>query len=348
MILAAFTPGEANPVAIGFFLAVRRACARDHVVGRPPHAHDRAVLRRRSQRHRLPERVRTRGRLHERGQLPRHRRPRRADGFRRPDLLDRLSRRLADRALPDRRAAAQPRPLHVRRRGRVPDAAGARAHRHVDRDALGRHLLSDRPDGRCGHVDQPHLRPAVRAVRADRRRRDADVPAARRHARDDLGADRQGGAARRRRHDHGSPRAGRVRPQPARPLPDRRGRERRRGARAGRARLRALGRDLARSRAHVRHRRAAAHPDALLHRPRREGRPHVGQLGDDRHRLLLPPHLRARLRRDGARRAGADLGDRQGRERARRCCWRRTSPGRRSSASSPPSRSRRSSPSSPG
>ena len=69
-----------------------------------------------------------------------------------------------------------------------------------------------------------------------------------------------------------------------------------------------LGRDLARPRADVRDRGAAAHPDALLHRARRESGAHVGELGDDLHRLLLPPDLRARLRRDGARRPGADRG----------------------------------------
>ena len=39
-------------------------------------------------------------------------------GLRRADLLDRLARRLAGGAVPDRRAAAQPRPLHLRRRRR--------------------------------------------------------------------------------------------------------------------------------------------------------------------------------------------------------------------------------------
>ena len=49
--------------------------------------------------------------------------------------------------------------------------------------------------------------------------------------------------------------------------------------------------------------------------PDRARRADVRQLGDVLHRLLLPAHVRARLRRDGARRAGADLGRRQGRER---------------------------------
>ena len=48
--------------------------------------------------HRLAERPRARRRLHERGELPRHRRPGRDLRLRRPDLLGRLARRLAGRA----------------------------------------------------------------------------------------------------------------------------------------------------------------------------------------------------------------------------------------------------------
>ena len=58
--------------------------------------------------------------------------------------------------------------------------------------------------------------------------------------------------------------------------------------------------DLARHRADVRHRRPAAHPDALLHRRRRQGSAEVGVLGDRLHRLLLHPDLHHRLRRDRA------------------------------------------------
>ena len=61
-------------------------------------------------------------------------------------------------------------------------------------------------------------------------------------------------------------------------------------------------RHLARHRADVRHRRPAAHPDALLHRRQRQGSAQVGVLGDHLHRLLLHPDLHHRLRRD---RAGA-------------------------------------------
>ena len=55
--------------------------------------------------------------------------------------------------------------------------------------------------------------------------------------------------------------------------------------------------DLARPRADVRHRRPAAHPDAVLHRRRRQGGAQVGVLRHRLHRLLLHPHLHHRLRR---------------------------------------------------
>ena len=185
-------------------------------------ADDRPVLRRGPQRHGLPERARALRRLHERGELPRHRRPRRPVRLRRPDLLDRVPRRLADRPLPDRRAAPQPRPLHLRGRGRLPAAPEARSRRNGIRDALGRHLLLDRSDGRGRHADQPDLRPAVLALRRDRRRRHADLPAPRRDDRDHLGADRQGDAVDRRCNRDGVPRPARVRDESDQPVPGRR------------------------------------------------------------------------------------------------------------------------------
>ena len=48
--------------------------------------------------------------------------------LRRADLFGRLSRRLADRHLPDRRAAAQPRQIHFRRRRLVPPRPDADPH----------------------------------------------------------------------------------------------------------------------------------------------------------------------------------------------------------------------------
>ena len=55
--------------------------------------------------------------------------------------------------------------------------------------------------------------------------------------------------------------------------------------------------DLLRHGADVRHRRPAAHPDALLHRAQRQGGAQVGDVGDHLDRLLLPADLHHRLRR---------------------------------------------------
>ena len=49
--------------------------------------------------------------------------------------------------------------------------------------------------------------------------------------------------------------------------------------------------------ARARHRRPAAHPDALLHRAQRQGRALVRGVGDVHHRLLLPADDVHRLRR---------------------------------------------------
>ena len=103
--------------------------------------------------------------------------------------------------------------------------------------------------------------------------------------------------------------------------------------------------DLARHGAHVRHGRTAAHPHALLHRARRARGPHVGVLRDGPHRLLLSDDVRARLRRDGARRARMRSGPWTRAATWRRRCWRRCWAARRSSDSSPRSPSRRFSPS---
>ncbi len=62
------------------------------------------------------------------------------DGLRRADLLGGLAGRLADHHVPDRRAAAQPRQVHLCRHGGLPLRAEAHAvaggHRHADRGAL--------------------------------------------------------------------------------------------------------------------------------------------------------------------------------------------------------------------
>ena len=89
--------------------------------------------------------------------------------------------------------------------------------------------------------------------------------------------------------------------QPDRAVQPRGGAEGRRGldvlARPGHVPGLADRHGLARPRARARHGRPAAHPDAVLHRPERQGRALVGRLGDVHHRLLLPADDVHRLRR---------------------------------------------------
>ena len=79
---------------------------------------------------------------------------------------------------------------------------------------------------------------------------------------------------------------------------------------------------LARPGARARHRGPAAHPDAVLHGARRQGRPLVGRVGDVHHRLLLPADDVHRLRRPGVPRRGGRGGGRHRRQP------RRAEPGR--------------------
>ena len=73
------------------------------------------------------------------------------------------------------------------------------------------------------------------------------------------------------------------------------------------------------ARRRVRPRRAAPHPDALLHRAERQGGAQERVLRERLHRLLLPAHLHARPRRGGHRRhRSAVLRGRKGRRRADR------------------------------
>ena len=78
----------------------RRADAGGDVLGGAPHAIDERVLRRRPIDQPTPERARARGRLHERGVVPRHHRAGRAARLRRDDLRDRVARRLAGADVP--------------------------------------------------------------------------------------------------------------------------------------------------------------------------------------------------------------------------------------------------------
>ena len=72
--------------------------------------------------------------------------------------------------------------------------------------------------------------------------------------------------------------------------------------------------DLARHGPGVRHRRHAAHPDALLHRADRPGRTEVRYHRDVHHRRLLRPDHAARLRRRHPRRPSGDRRGRPGRQ----------------------------------
>ncbi len=158
-----------------------------------------------------PERPRPGRRLHERGVVPRHRRPRRAQRLRRHDLRHRLAGRLAGADVLHRRAAAQPRQVHLCRCRRVPAAAAA----GPDRGGVRRHphaaLLHHRADGRRRQPRHADVRHPVRVGRRDRRRRDAALRAVRRHDRDDLGPDHQGDPAARRRDGAHAARARAVR-----------------------------------------------------------------------------------------------------------------------------------------
>ena len=101
--------GTTQPDRDGRLLRVHRGVARHHLCGGAAHEEHRRLLRRRPLGDRAAERPGAGRRLHERGELSRHRRAGGAVGLRRPDLLDRLPRRLARGAVPHRRAAAQPR-----------------------------------------------------------------------------------------------------------------------------------------------------------------------------------------------------------------------------------------------
>ncbi|CAA9389086.1 MAG: Putative symporter YjcG, partial [uncultured Pseudonocardia sp.] len=251
--------------------------------------------------------------------VPRHRRRHRAQRLRRLPLLHRLPRRLARRAAARRRAAAQHRPLHHGRRAGVPDAPapGARRGRHVDARRVV--LLPARPDGGRrwpGGAAARHPGPRPAGHRHRHRRRDhGRLRAHRRHARHHLGADHQGGPADRRRGHHHRVGARALRVQPLRAARGRRG-ARPRGrpgpARPGQA-VRHQRPDP--HRLHLpgpgpgaRHRRAAAHPHALLHRAHGQGGPPLGGLGDLADRHLLPVHAGPGLRRRCHRRPGGDPG----------------------------------------
>ena len=100
--------------------------------------------------------------------------------------------------------------VHVRRCRCPATEADAGAHRGRHRHARDGDPLSHRADGRRRRVDQADVRALVRDGDRDRRRGDDRVRALRRHDRDDVGADREGGAAPRRRVPARAARAGEV------------------------------------------------------------------------------------------------------------------------------------------
>ncbi len=114
------------------------------------------------------------------------------------DLFDRLPRRLAVHHVPDGRALAQSRPLHLRRRRLLSPAGDADPRDGGDRHAGHRRLLSDRADGRRRAADRAPVRPALSLGGRRGRRSDDHLRHLRRHDRHHLGADHQGRPAARR------------------------------------------------------------------------------------------------------------------------------------------------------
>jgi hypothetical protein len=167
-----------------------------------------------------------------------------------------------------------------------------------------------------------------------RRRADDGLRAVRRHDRHHLGADHQGHHAAVRRQLHGRRGAVALRLQPRGDVrrsgedQDRPGRQGRQDAEEaakagfsimGPVQLRQgpdLGHQL-RHGADVRHRRSAAHPDALLHRAQRQGSAQVGAVGHHLDRLLLHPDLHHRLWRHHLRADQPQFPRRQGRAAGR-------------------------------
>ena len=348
--------GPPGPAAGGVRRRARRH-ARHHLLGLPPHEHGDRVLGRRPRCHRLPERLRHRRRLHVGVLVPRLRRPHLPVRRRRVRRPRGRARRVPARPAVHGRADAQRRQVHRRRRALVPPQRAARARRRRVRHARRGLRLPDRADGRRRRADPGAHRHLVHARRDRRRRVHADLRDLRRHARHHVGADHQGGPADDLRRGHHAARAqrGRLQPVPA-VLARRRGAPGGRGVPRARPPVRLVGRPrVVRARVPARHGRAAAHPDALLHRARRQGGARLGGVGRVPDRRLLPDGHGHRARRAGDPRARAAR-RRPARPATSRCRTSRSSwaaaraprAARSSSRSSRPSRSPRSSRSWPG
>ena len=328
--------------------------ARDHALGGQAHPQRHRVLRRGPRRRGRRQRRRHRGRLPLGLDVP---------GLRRPDVpvrLRRLDHRprglpvVPARALSARRADAQRRQVHRRRRARVPAAGASRACGHGDQHAAHLGHLPRRAARRRGRRDRGAGRHPIRLRRAHLRRVHGRLRRLRRHAGHDLGPDHQGLHADDRRRRRSGRRHGQVQLQPGPTA--RHGRLQSRGGpehpRPGHVPDVAAADHLDRPDDLHRHRRPAAHPDAVLHRPGLQGRADVGPLHDRHHRLVHRARDDHRLRRAGAARPG-----RRQRRSARaatspRRCWRSSWAAARARPAAPSRsrcsrrpRSRRSSPS---
>ena len=146
--MSALPIAEVNVEAAGDLRGGRLDHPGDHLLGLQADQGRDHVLGRRPRDQRRPERLRDRRRLHVGGVVPGHRRADLPVRLRRLPVLRRLPRRLPDRALPARRADAQRRQVHDRRRALVPAERAAREDRGGARDPRGRGLLPDRADGR--------------------------------------------------------------------------------------------------------------------------------------------------------------------------------------------------------
>ena len=120
--------------------------------------------------HRLPERIGDRRRLHVGRIVSWHLRGRDGHRIRWPDLLHRLSGRLAGDHVPDGGAPAQSGQVHLCRRCRLSLPADTDPHVRRVGNAGRRRVLPDRPDGGCRRADQVAVRSGLLDCRCHRRR----------------------------------------------------------------------------------------------------------------------------------------------------------------------------------
>ena len=267
---------------------------------------------RRAAASRPAERTCARRRLHERGELPRHRRPRRLSGFDGliysigflvgwPIVMFLIAEPLRNLG---RYTFADVVAVRLRQTPiRIAAAIGALA-------VIAFYLIAQMVG--AGNLIRLLFGLAVRSGGRDCWRGDARLRAVRRDDRHHVGADREGGAAARRATLLALLVLARFGFNPLALFAQASATYGAGVLAPGRLVTRSDRRDLARPGADARHGRTAAHPDALLHRARREDGTDVGWLRDGVHRLLLPADVHPRLRCDGHHRP---RGDHQGRRR---------------------------------